>query len=74
MDLLDLAQDYWMLLTAFAGIITAWVTLKMQNENQERRIKKLEDDADKLNPVLIEIRTKLASIEATLVMLCKENK
>jgi tRNA(Ser,Leu) C12 N-acetylase TAN1 len=74
MELIDIAQDYWIIISAFVGIVTSYVTLKMQNENQERRIAKLEEESEKLNPVLMEIRTKLASIEATLIMLCKENK
>lgn len=74
MDLLDIAQDYWIVVSAFVGIIISWSNLKMQNNEQEKRICKLEQDAKDLNPVLLEIRTKLASIEATLSLLVKERK
>ena len=74
MDLIEYLRDYWTILAAFAGIVYSYATLKMQNIDQEKRIKKLEDNAENLNPVLMEIRTKLASIEATLHMLCQEKK
>jgi hypothetical protein len=72
MELIDYLKDYWTILAAFTGIVYSYATLKMQNIDQEKRISLLEKEARELNPVLIEIRTKLASIEATLHMLCQE--
>jgi hypothetical protein len=74
MDLIEYLKDYWTILAAFTGIVYSYATLKMQNCDQEKRITILEKEARELNPVLIEIRTKLASIEATLHMLCQEKK
>ena len=74
MELIDYLKDYWTILAAFTGIVYSYATLKMQNIDQEKRISLLEKEARELNPVLIEIRTKLASIEATLHMLCQEKK
>jgi hypothetical protein len=74
MDLIQYLRDYWTILAAFTGIVYSYATLKMQNIDQEKRISLLEKEARELNPVLIEIRTKLASIEATLHMLCQEKK
>ncbi len=74
MELVEYLKEYWTIIVAFAGMVYSYATLKMQNIDQEKRIDKLEKESKELNPVLIEIRTKLASIEATLVMLCKENK
>lgn len=72
MELIEYLKDYWTILTAFAGIVYSYAILKMQNIDQEKRICQLEKESRELNPVLIEIRTKLASIEATLRMLCKD--
>ena len=74
MDLIEYLRDYWTILAAFAGIVYSYATLKMQNIDQEKRITRLEKEARELNPVLMEIRTKLASIEATLHMLCQEKR
>jgi hypothetical protein len=74
MDFIEYLRDYWTILAAFAGIVYSYTTLKVQNIDQEKRITLLEKEARELNPVLIEIRTKLASIEATLHMLCQDKK
>jgi hypothetical protein len=74
MDLIEYLKDYWTILAAFTGIVYSYATLKMQNEDQEKRISILEKESKELNPVLIEIRTKLASIEATLHMLCQDKR
>ena len=72
MELLDLICKYWQIITAFIGIVYTFITFKVQNEDQERRLKCLEKKVDDMNPVLIDIRTKLASIEATLKMLTRD--
>lgn len=74
MDLLDYLKDYWTIIATVVGIVYSYATLKMQNIDQEKRISILEKESKELNPVLIEIRTKLASIEATLRMLCSDKK
>lgn len=74
MDLIEYLKDYWTILAALVGIIYSYATLKMQNTDQEKRITRLENEMGDLNPVLMEIRTKLASIEATLHMLCNDKK
>lgn len=72
MELLDLICKYWQVITAFIGIVYTFITFKVQNEDQERRIECLEKKVEDMNPVLIDIRTKLASIEATLKMLTRD--
>lgn len=72
MELLDLILKYWQIIVAFIGIVYTFITFKVQNEDQERRLKCLEKKVDDMNPVLIDIRTKLASIEATLKMLTRD--
>lgn len=72
MELLDLICKYWQVITAFVGIVYTFITFKVQNTEQERRLCVLEKKVDEMNPVLIDIRTKLASIEATLKMLTRD--
>ena len=74
MELIDYLKDYWTILAAFTGIVYSYATLKMQNCDQEKRISVLEKEAKELNPVLMDIRTKLAGIEATLQALIREQK
>jgi hypothetical protein len=74
MELIEYLRDYWTILAAFAGIVYSYATLKMQNCDQEKRISILEKEAKELNPVLMDIRTKLAGIEATLQALIREQK
>ena len=74
MDLLEFLSTYWQIVVALAGIIYSYANLRLQNTEQERRIMTLEQDAKDLNPVIIDIRTKLASIEATLLALIREEK
>jgi low affinity Fe/Cu permease len=72
MELLDAICKYWQVIVALFGIVYTFMTLKIQNSEQERRICVLEKKIDEMNPVLIDIRTKLASIEATLKMLTRD--
>jgi hypothetical protein len=74
MDLIEFLSTYWQIVVALAGIIYSYATLRLQNTEQERRIMILEQEAKDLNPVIIDIRTKLASIEATLLALIREEK
>ena len=74
MDLIEFLSNYWQVVVALAGIIYSYATLKLQNTEQERRIMCLEQEAKSLSPVIIDIRTKLASIEATLLALIREEK
>jgi hypothetical protein len=74
MDLVQFLSTYWQIVVALAGIIYSYATLKLQNTEQERRIMCLEKEAKDLNPVIMDIRTKLASIEATLQALIREEK
>ena len=72
MELLDLICKYWQVITAFIGIVYTFITFKVQNTEQERRLCILEKKVDEMNPILVDIRTKLASIEATLKMLTRD--
>ena len=74
MDLIEFLSTYWQIVVALAGIIYSYATLKLQNTEQERRITCLEKESKDLNPVIMDIRTKLASIEATLQALIREEK
>ena len=71
MEIISLINEYWVVITAFIGIITSFVLLKFQNNEQERRIKYLEEKIEELNPIWVEIKERLAGIEATLKMLTK---
>ena len=72
MEFIDALTEYWYVIISIIGVIVSYVELKAQNLRQEIRIQKLEDKNEELNPILLEIRTKLASIEATLQFLIKK--
>ena len=68
---METLSSYWSILIAVVGIIVSFANLKSQNTEQERRITELETKVEHMNPVLMEIRERLASIEATLKILSK---
>lgn len=74
MELLDLLTEYWAIIMGAIAIIISYADIKSQNISQENRIRKLEEKNEELNPILLEIRTKLASIEATLQALIREGQ
>jgi len=67
---------YWPLIIALVGIGATWVRMQNTDSNHELRITANEAEIksvkEKFDPVLIEIRERLASIEATLKFLTKE--
>lgn len=74
MEFADLLTEYWAVIGGAVALITSYADLKAQNVAQERRIKILEEEQKALNPILLEIRTKLASIESTLQALIREGQ
>lgn len=71
---MDILQDYWQILSAFVVFVIAFITLKVQNENQEKRLNVLEKKVEDMTPIWAEIKERLASIEATLQFLTKGMK
>jgi hypothetical protein len=69
--IISIINEYWAIIITGAGIIASFAILKYQNTDQERRIRCIEDKLEELNPIWVEIRERLASIEATLKMLTK---
>jgi hypothetical protein len=67
----DFVTDYWQILTALVSVIYTFAHLKSQNEDQEKRLCKLEGRVDDMSPVFMEIKERLASIEATLKSIIK---
>ena len=73
MELIDILNEYWAVILTIISIVISFTTLKIQNQDQERRIKCVEDKMEELNPIWVEIKERLASIEATLKFLTKNN-
>jgi hypothetical protein len=73
MELIDILNEYWAIILTIISIVISFTTLKIQNQDQERRIKCVEDKIEELNPIWVEIKERLASIEATLKFLTKNN-
>ncbi len=73
MELIDILNEYWTVILTIISIVISFTTLKIQNQDQERRIKCVEDKMEELNPIWVEIKERLASIEATLKFLTKNN-
>jgi hypothetical protein len=71
MELIEFICNYWQIVVALISFTVGFTTLKVQNTAQEKRICILEKKAEDLNPILLDIRTKLASIETTLAFLTK---
>lgn len=69
--LIKFLSDYWSIIISIIAVVISYTTLKYQNIEQERRINCLEVELKNINPVLVDIRTKLASIETTLKILTK---
>ena len=74
MDFISILEQYWSLIAGLVVVIIAFANIKSQNTEQERRICNLERDYTSLTPTIIDIRTKLASIETTLMWLTKNIK
>lgn len=72
METIEILKEYWSVIVAFVGIIYSYASLKAQNCEQERRIKILEEEVGKLNPIWIEIKERLVAIETTLKILTKD--
>ena len=73
MDSLEFLQEYWGLLTAFVAVISFLVTLRVQNNDQEKRLSAVEKKVEELNPIWIEIKERLVAIETTLKLLTKKD-
>ena len=68
---MEFIEHYWQILVTLVSVVIAFTNVKAQNAEQERRINCLEGQVKDINPILMEIREKLASIEATLKYLTK---
>lgn len=74
MELIEFLCEYWQIVMAALAFTVGFTTLKVQNAAQEKRICILEKKSEDLNPILLDIRTKLASIETSLKWLMKDTK
>lgn len=80
MDASLVITHYWPQILAAVSVIVAFVNIKWQNNNQEKRLMKLEDTTipdiyekmDSYNPIFTAIQTQLADINAKLALLLKD--
>lgn len=59
-------QNNWEIIIAIVGVIWSYASLNSKVKNLHLRVLHLEENADRREEILIEIRERLASIEATL--------
>lgn len=71
MSLGTIITHYWQIIVGIIAFTAAFVALKTQNQDQERRIEYIEKKIEDMNPFWIEIKERLASIEATLKFITK---
>jgi type VI protein secretion system component VasK len=78
MELLDLSLKYWPLIVALIAVAVTWAVMRVTDKDHERRITANEVEIkamkEKFDPVLVEIRERLAGIEATLKFLTNQGK
>lgn len=70
-NIMETITQYWSIIVCIVGVIITFANLKSQNGEQERRIVELEHKVEGMNPLLTEIKERLASIETTLKILTK---
>lgn len=66
MDILNFITQYWFPLLALVGVIISFATLKSKNDEQECRIKALEDENKNVKTLQQSIEATLASIKTDL--------
>jgi len=66
MELFDFIQEYWQILIGLGTILVLAAKLEMTTRDQEKRICVLEKEIHEMNPIFLDIRERLISIETTL--------
>ena len=66
MEILDFIKEYWHIFMGITGLIYLWVQNAMTTKDQEKRIGELEKQMKEINPLFLDIRERLISIETTL--------
>lgn len=66
MELIAFIEKYWTIVVAFAGIVVSYTTLKIQNNDQEKRICHLETKQELNEGVVLAIKVALAEIQLDL--------
>lgn len=72
MDLIEMSKEYWSIIATIGGIIYSYAVLKLDIREHNRRITKLEQEVEKIDPIWIEIKERLVAIETTLKLLTKD--
>lgn len=68
-NLLNEIANNWVIVVSVVGIIVTYARFKIQGDEHEKRICELEHKYDSINPVFMEIKSRLSSIEATLKLM-----
>jgi len=66
MDLLNIIKEYWTIIVAVISIVVAFVNVKSQNSEQERRIEALEKDNCSIKETNSVIKTTLTQIQVEI--------
>lgn len=66
MEFLDSLSKYWSLVLGGLALVSGWVTLRAQNNDQERRLSKLEGNVEAMNPIFLQIQKDLVEIRTTV--------
>jgi hypothetical protein len=66
MDLIQFITTYWHIILGLLSIVVLFVKAEMVNKDHERRLHELENVVKDMNPIFLDIRERLISIETTL--------
>lgn len=68
MDILQFIKDYWPVLSTAVAIIVFWSNLKTKDEDQEKRITKLEAHRENDSSVLLIIQKDIVELKTIIKM------
>lgn len=74
MDILQFIRDYWPILSTAVACIIFWSSLKTKDEEQEKRITKLENYRENDSNVLLTIQKDIVELKTILKMYFEQNK
>jgi hypothetical protein len=66
MEILEFIKEYWHVLIGLTALVVMFVKAEMVNKDHERRLAFLEKEMHQLNPIFLDIKERLISIETTL--------
>lgn len=66
MEFIETVGKYWHVIIGFIALGASYVTLRSQNQNQEKRLSTLEGRVESFNPIFLQIQKDLVAIQVSL--------